>query len=202
MAAGRDGWTRLVGILKVVLPLAALGVLSTLFLFSERFDPEQALPYAEVDVEARLKEPRMTAPTYAGVTRDGASILVRAAEARPAQEGVQGQSAMDVAGQVTTPDGVVTELVADRADLPPDGGVVTFSGNVVVLHQTGYRVVTERLVASLSETDIRSEVPVTADGPVGRITADGMRLTQEAAGDDGYLLVFNGNVKLLYQPPR
>lgn len=201
-AAGGDGWSRLVSLLKVVLPLAALGALSTLFLLSDRINPEDALPFAEVDVEERLREPRMTRPAYAGVTEDGSAIEVTAAEARPAQEGVKGQSALDVLGVLTTPDGVVTQLVADAADLPLDQSEVVFTGNVVLDHETGYRVRSAAMTASLQRTDVRSDVPVVADGPVGQITADAMRLTQDGAGGGGYLLVFNGNVKLIYQPPK
>ena len=201
-ATGGDGWSRLVALLKVVLPLMALAALSTLFLLSDRIDPETALPFAEVDVEDRLREPRMTAPTYAGVTEDGSSIEVTAAEARPAQDGVKGQSALDVTGILTTPDGVVTNLVSDAAELPLDQSEVVFTGNVVLDHETGYRVRTEEMTANLQRTDVRSDVPVVADGPIGQITADTMRLTQDGAGEGGYLLVFNGNVKLIYQPPK
>ncbi|PLL14796.1 LPS export ABC transporter periplasmic protein LptC [Tabrizicola sp. TH137] len=201
-SAGGDGWSRLVGLLKVVLPLAALGALSTLFLLSDRINPEDALPFAEVDVEERLREPRMTRPAYAGMTEDGSAIEVTAGEARPAQEGVKGQSAADVTGVMTTPDGVVTHLVADAANLPQDQSEVVFTGNVVLDHETGYRVRTEEMIANLQRTDVRSDLPVVADGPVGQITADRMRLTQDGAGGGGYLLVFNGNVKLIYQPPK
>ncbi|MGB3251218.1 MAG: hypothetical protein WBB13_18855, partial [Tabrizicola sp.] len=69
-----DRHTRLVGWLKVALPLTALAILSTLFLVARRIDPEAALPYAEVDVEDLAREPRMTAPTYAGTTEDGAAL--------------------------------------------------------------------------------------------------------------------------------
>ncbi|EKD61465.1 MAG: hypothetical protein ACD_54C00224G0006, partial [uncultured bacterium] len=42
---------------------------------------------------------------------------------------------------------------------------------------------------------------VSAQGPVGQLTADHMLLSQQ--GDAGpYLLVFNGKVRLLYQPQR
>lgn len=201
-AAGGDGWSRLVSLLKVVLPLAALGALSTLFLLSDRINPEDALPFAEVDVEERLREPRMTRPAYAGITEDGSAIEVTAGEARPAQEGGTGPSAVDVKGVMTTPDGVVTRLVADAADLPSDQSEVTFRGHVVLDHQTGYRVRSDAMTASLQRTDVRSDAPVVADGPVGQITADQMRLTQDGAGGGGYLLVFNGNVKLIYQPPK
>ena len=80
--ARRDRHSRVVGWLKVALPLAALAILSTLFLLSDRIDPEDALPYAEVDVEDLAREPRMTAPTYAGMTTDGAALTLTATEAQ------------------------------------------------------------------------------------------------------------------------
>ena len=46
MATG-DSYSRLVQIGKIVLPLVALGILSTLFLFSGEVDPEAAIPFAE-----------------------------------------------------------------------------------------------------------------------------------------------------------
>ena len=144
----------------------------------------------------------MTRPAYAGITEDGSAIEVTAGEARPAQEGGTGPSAVDVTGVMTTPDGVVTRLVADAADLPSDQSEVTFRGHVILDHQTGYRVRSDAMTASLQRTDVRSDAPVVADGPVGQITADQMRLTQDGAGGGGYLLVFNGNVKLIYQPPK
>ena len=75
-----DRHTRLVGWLKVILPLTALAILSTLFLVARRVDPEAALPYAEVDVEDLAREPRMTAPTYAGTTEDGAALTLSASD--------------------------------------------------------------------------------------------------------------------------
>jgi lipopolysaccharide export system protein LptC len=75
--------SRVVAWLKIILPLTALGILSTLFLFSRTIDPSDAIPYATVDVEERAREPRVTAPAYAGVTSDGARLSMTAAEARP-----------------------------------------------------------------------------------------------------------------------
>ena len=40
---------------------------------------------------------------------------------------------------------------------------------------------------------------LTANGPAGNLRADQMHLT---LGDKGYLLVFNGGVRLIYQPPN
>ncbi len=54
------------------MPLAALAILSTLFLVARTIDPSDAIKFTDLDVEDRLRDPRMTAPTYAGVTSDGA----------------------------------------------------------------------------------------------------------------------------------
>ena len=81
--------TRTVRWLRVLLPLLALAMLSTLFLFSRGSDGESQIPYADVDAEAMARDPRLVAPEYAGVTPDGAQLTLRATEAAPARAGCQ-----------------------------------------------------------------------------------------------------------------
>ena len=200
--AALDGWSRLVAALKVLLPLTALAILSMLFLISNRINPDDALPYAQVDVEERLREPRMTAPTYAGTTSDGAALEVTAEEARPAAEGTTGAKATGVLGRLTTPDGQQTELRAANAQMALNGGEITFSGDVQLNHSSGYRVTSDNMSAQLDQTNVQSRTPVVAEGPGGRITAQSMQLSQAQGGSKSYLLVFNGAVKLVYQPPK
>ncbi|MDZ4087667.1 MAG: LPS export ABC transporter periplasmic protein LptC [Tabrizicola sp.] len=194
-----DRHTRVVGWLKVVLPLAALAILSTLFLVARRIDPEAALPYAEVDVEDLAREPRMTAPTYAGTTEDGSALTLSADEARPAAEGQSAQAAglrLDLA----TPDGGRTELVAAEARMDDTTRQMVLSGGVTLTTSTGYRLETAEIVAKLDRTGLESRVPVTATGPAGEITADSMVLGQDNRTPGAYVLVFNGSVRLVYQP--
>ena len=66
--------TRVVRWLRVLLPLAALAMLSTLFLFSRGGDSESQIPYADVDAQAMARDPRLVSPEYAGVTDDGAAL--------------------------------------------------------------------------------------------------------------------------------
>lgn len=197
--ARADRHTRVVGWLKVVLPLTALAILSTLFLVARRIDPEAALPYAEVDVEDLAREPRMTAPTYAGTTEDGASVTLTADEARPAAEGQPAQAAglrLDLA----TPDGATTELLAADARMDDTGQHVLLSGGVTLSTSTGYRLETPEVVAKLDRTGLESRGEVTATGPAGEIRADGMVLSQDNRTPGAYVLVFKGGVRLVYQP--
>lgn len=202
MAARRafDGWSRTVGWLKVALPLTALGLLSTLFLVSNRIDPEAAIPYATVDVEARMREPRLTKPAYAGTTADGSALTMQAEEARPALTPGAPSTATKITASLTTPDGKRTDLRADDALLDADANLLNLKGNVIVTNSTGYRVVTEAMQANLAKTELASQAPVKATGPAGQITADAMTLTGEGSPERPYLLVFKGSVKLVYQP--
>jgi lipopolysaccharide export system protein LptC len=194
-----DTHTRVVGWLKVALPLAALAILSTLFLVARRIDPEAALPYAEVDVRDLAREPRMTAPTYAGTTSDGAALTLSADEARPASD----ESSAAAAGlrlDLATPDGGRTELVAAQARMDDTARQVVLSGGVVLTTSTGYRLETAEITAKLDRTGLESRSAVKAVGPAGEITADGMSLSQDNRTPGDYVLVFKGSVRLIYQP--
>jgi lipopolysaccharide export system protein LptC len=195
-----DIHSRLIGWLKIVLPLLALAILSTLFLVARTVDPDDAIPYAEVDVEDRLREPRITAPTYAGLTADGAALTFTAAEARPETATGAGASASALVGVLETPDGARTDLIAAIGRVDTAARQVVLSGGVTVTTSSGWQVQSETLIAAMDSTNITAPSFVTASGPAGTVTADAMQLTQDAQQNNGYLLVFNGAVKLIYQP--
>ena len=194
-----DRHTRLVGWLKVILPLTALAILSTLFLVARRIDPEAALPYAEVDVEDLAREPRMTAPTYAGTTEDGSALTLSASEARPAADGTPAKAA-GLRLELATPDGGQTELLAAEAVMDDATRQVLMSGGVVLTTSSGYRLETAEVAAKLDRTGLESRTPVVATGPAGEIRAESMVLSQDNRTPGAYVLVFKGGVRLIYQP--
>jgi lipopolysaccharide export system protein LptC len=194
-----DQHTRVVGWLKVALPLMALAILSTLFLVADRIDPDAALPDAEVDVETLAREPRMTAPSYAGTTTDGAALALTAEEARPA-DATGPAKAAGLRLTLETPDGGTTFLTAATAVMDRAARQVVLSGGVTVTTGTGYRLETGEVVAKLDRSGLQSRGEVTASGPAGRIRADRMTLGQDNRTPGAYLLVFNGGVRLVYMP--
>lgn len=193
-----DSHSRLVGWLKVALPLMALAILSTLFLVARKVDPDSALPYAEVDIADRVREPRMTDAAYAGVTKDGSRITVTASEARPGDG--TGASAARVAAQLATPDGAHTALTAGALQVRESAGQLLLQQGVLVATSTGYELRTEAMQLALDRTGAESLGPVEGYGPPGRITAGGMQIRPSEAGQGEYLLVFNGRVSLIYDP--
>lgn len=197
--ARADTHTRVVGWLKVALPLMALAVLSTLFLVADQIDPEDALPYAEVDVEDLAREPRMTMPSYAGITKDGAAVSLTAEEARTATDSTPAK-ALGLRLELLTPDGGRTDLTASNAVMDDAAREVVLSGGVTITTNTGYLLKTAEVVAKLDRSGLKSRGPVTAISPAGKIRADGMTLSQDIQTPDIYLLVFKGAVRLVYLP--
>lgn len=195
----RDWHTRRVVWLKVALPLVALAVLSTLFLLADRIDPDDALSTAEVDVEGLAREPRITAPTYAGTTSDGAALTL-SAEAAQLQTDTTPGTVDQLTLRLETPDGATTEVIAGQALLDSGTREVLLSGGVIATTSAGYRIETEAMVSRLDLSSLSSRTAVVASGPVGTITAGAMTLSQDATTPGAYLLVFNQGVRLVYQP--
>ncbi|TKA97307.1 hypothetical protein FAZ78_06820 [Cereibacter changlensis] len=192
--------SRLVSWLKILLPLVALVMLSTLFLVSRTIDPSDAIPYSEVDIEDRVREPRITAPTYAGITSDGAALTIDAAEVRPGAEGSSDGSALALQAELDTPDGASTRLVAERGALDQASQLLRLEGGVQISTSTGYRLTTDALSAALDVTDVQSPGALAGTTPMGQITAGSMRITQDATAAGGYVIVFGNRVRLIYEP--
>lgn len=195
--ARADWHSRLVGWLKVILPLAALALLSILFLVSRTIDPMEAVPRSP-DGGAILGEPKLTAPEFAGTTADGAALALSAREVRPGAG--SGVDASLVGAQLDTPDGASVEMQAAVATLDPTGAQFTLSGGVELVTSSRYLIRAEAVAVATDQTRLESLGPVQVDGPVGRITAGGMILTADPKREGAYLLVFKAGVKLLYQP--
>ena len=191
--------SRVVAVLKIALPLLALAILSSLFLFSRQINPEDAIPYAKVEIEDRLREPRLTDAGLSGMTADGAALTLNMAEARPGQDG--SGTATGITGRLATPDGATTDITAAAATVEQAAKRAELSGGVTLTSSLGYKVASPGFGLALDRTWAESRGPVQADSPMGKLTADHMKLDRKGQ-EGGYLLVFNGNVRLLYQPAK
>jgi len=186
--------------LKVGLPLLALAILSTLFLVSRTIDPSDAIPFAEVDVEDRIREPRLTNPTWAGVTNDGTALTIAANEARPDQGNGTNANVEALIVDLNPPDGSSARLVAARGILDSANSAFIAEGGVTVTTSTGYELQSDAMTAALDRTSLVSHTAVAGHGPVGTLTAGAMELTQKNDASGTYVLVLKNGVKLIYNP--
>ena len=200
MASG-SRYSKVVMGLKLTLPLVALGLLSTLFLFSDPPDPEQAIPYAEVDVEQLARDQRLTQPRFAGVLEDGRELTIVADAATPSFDAARTRTnaiaTENVSGRMALADGDTLTLNAANGYIDLEGQVADLSGGVIASTELGYQLVTEAILVQLVQTGLTSDTDVEITGPGIRLTAGAM----EVSGPSGGTVVsFTGGVRLLYGP--
>ncbi len=192
-----DPYSRLVGGLKLLLPLAALGILSTLFLMSHPREPQGTLRYTDGEIARIVQEQRIGRPTYAGTGARGELITLRADSALPDPDDVGRIVALALDGTILTPDGGRLDLSADRGSVDPKAQTARLTGDVRAVSGTGWRILTERLDTALDAADLDAPGGVSATGPAGTLDAGAMRLTSDGGR---HVLRFTGGVRLLYDP--
>src|SRR6056297_1068884 len=109
--------SRLVAWMKIILPLLALGLLSTLFLISRTVDPTKNIPITSIDLEQRADDLGATNPSFAGVTNRGDQISIRADQAKPDASDPEHLMARTVAAQLRLTSGTVIDITSNRAEM-------------------------------------------------------------------------------------
>lgn len=199
MAWRENFYSRLVAWLKILLPVASLGLLSTLFLLSQNIDPTVTTPFTTIDLDERAREQVITAPEFAGATAEGHLISMRAASAKPDPTHPSRAFAADLSARIDLNSGTVIKFTSAAGTVDESEDRAELTGSVVIESSTGYYVTTDHLITGMRQ--VRAETPgaVTGIGPPGRFSAGKMLLTADMDGKNTQLLFTNG-VKLIYDP--
>jgi lipopolysaccharide export system protein LptC len=196
-----DRYTRLVNWLKVLLPLTALALLSTLFLLSRAIDPETAIPFADKEIQDRLRDQVVTGPFYYGTTAEGDEIAFSADTLTTPQGEIGANTAQKVDVVMDLASGSQIKLSADIGEFDVGQDTADLLGNVNINTSTGYEITSARMIALMSRLDVRSPGPVQSVGPVGTLNAGSMVLNAPIK-DGPTQLVFTNGVKLIYIPKQ
>ncbi|TNC74251.1 LPS export ABC transporter periplasmic protein LptC [Rubellimicrobium roseum] len=186
--------TRVIAWAKVLLPLAALALLSTLFLLAREPGQPGEIPFARIEEIAR--DARIDQPRLAGVAPDGTTVVLSADRLIPLQ-GRADVYALDAPRLETGGARDVATLTAGTGEVNGPAQRLRLSGGVHVEDATGITVETAEATADLA-TGTAETGPVTATAPFGTIEAGRMALTR--GNGNGARLVFNEGVRLLYLP--
>lgn len=195
-----DSYSRLVAWLKVLLPLMALALLSTLFLLSRNISGTAAIPFAEKEIQERMRDQQVTGPIFSGATSSGDLITFTADTVRRGTDaGVT--EAENVDAQLDLASGTRVRFVADMGQLNMAAGTSALTGNVRITTSTGYDIASDRLTSSLRQLDVTSPDKVEGKGPIGQITAGSLHIS--ATGNDGPAqMIFTNGVRLVYAPQK
>ena len=193
-----DRYSRMIALLKVLLPLMALALLSTLFLLSRNIDPMASIPFAETEVNERMRDQQITGPFFSGSTEQGDQISFSAGEIGVA-DGNGRVTANDVSAQIDLSSGARLVFFADLVEVDIANDTPILSGKVLITTSTGYKINSERLVSAMTSLNIESPNKVIAEGPLGTFSAGSMRLTLSEKTESNQM-VFTNAVKLIYDP--
>jgi len=193
-----DLYSRMVALFKVLLPLAALIILSTVFLLSRSVDPTATIPFAEQDMADRMRDQQVTAPFFSGTTSKGDEIMVTASIARPGGPNSPAE-ATDLEAEITMVDGMRMTLRSDTGSVAVDKDIATFEGRVKITTTTGYVVRTDTLHTALSGITANTPGQINGTGPLGDFVAGNMQIDTKTEGGPVHMLFKNG-VKLIYTP--
>lgn len=192
-------------VLRVALPMAALVLMSMVFLLSRNVDPYEAVALADIDLASVTQDPRATGPRLSGMTDDGVALELRADAARSVSGAQAILELSHPAGilEATSPDAEwQARFSAVRGILDRQANHLTFVGDVEVTTSGGYVLQVPQLRATLDRTLVEGTGGVDGSGPAGTLQAAAFTLTQSHHAEGDYLLEFRGGVRIVYQPPR
>ena len=196
MTESTNLYSQFVGFLKIILPLAALALMSTVFLFARAPSQENAIPYAEI--EALAQEPRLSGAQLSGVTEDGSVIELTARTTRPAGDVI---SADALAAGIDTADGVRIDIRAGGGEIDNTARVARLTGLAHMQTSNGFEMEAAGFAADLETGRITSDGALEVQSPFGALTA-GQLVIETPDGASGQVMLFQNGVRLVYTPQQ
>ncbi|MDW4497998.1 hypothetical protein R5H30_08420 [Sulfitobacter sp. D35] len=195
-----DAYSRLVAWLKVMLPLAALALLSTLFLLSRVVDPTASIPFAETEIQERLRDQQITAPFFSGTTADGHELTFIADKLITPAGTVGRNEAETVEVDIDTVSGGRIVMTANHASYDLGDDMTTLTGQVIVSTSAEYDVRSDNIRSRMSRLEVVSPGPVAGLSPMGELNAGAMRITAPEGESAPEQMLFTDGVKVVYLP--
>ena len=192
-----DGYSALVAWLKTLLPIVALGLLSTIFLFSGKVDVTQSLPYAEHNIAEIIREQRITQPYFTGIASNGTEIALSAAYASPQVENAHILEITDLSVVLQSTSDRMVQVTAVRGALDSARQTAQISTDVHIAALPDFWVTTEALDMNFNQGFISATGGFQGVTALGAITAGEMHLQMTA---DDQQIVFLNDVRLVYSP--
>lgn len=202
MAVSDNSYSRLIAWLKILLPLGALAILSSLFLVSEPRTPAfTQLPPDQIGGDTAY-EPHISAPSLSGVTKNGSTYTLFAKRATPSVGSEDILTLSEFAGTLTSIGGLQIDVSAPHGIIHNLTSTAILSQGVRLITSDGYDIRTKELQADFADTVLSTPGSIRGTGPMGHFSAGQMILRQQSGGatPGSYELVFKNGVNVVYQP--
>ncbi len=201
MATGPGLHSRVVAVLKVGLPLVAVGLLASLFVVQNDDTLGGNVVFSPGDVEALGSGLRIDNPTFTGTTRSEDRFRFTAAVVEPDAAPPQRARIATLAGTLWLHNGPEVTVSAARGDLDIPTQRLDLSGQVVITTSNGYRMVTDKATVDLRAGAFVAGDEVVTTGPLGEITSGSLHVAPAAESGEARRFSFSDGVRLVYDPP-
>lgn len=188
---------RFVAVMKFALPAAAVvlaAVVVTWPYLASREDAGLRLTFARQSEEANGLVTMRNA-RYVGTDRRSRPFTISAELATQDPEAPDRVALEGIEADITLEDGAWLALSAERGRFDREGQTLALLGTVALYSDDGYELRTEDVTVSFAERRAWGGRPITGQGPLGVIEAEGFR-----AEEGGRRVRFEGPVRLTLYP--
>jgi lipopolysaccharide export system protein LptC len=183
---------------KIVLPLAAIGLLASLFLLAGGPEETERIPYSDIELDEIISGQRLASPNYQSVLADGSALSLVAERGLPDQDVPGRIRAEEIIARLTALDGLRTLLTAPKGIYDEDSGIAAATGGVRIRRSDGYVATTPGFRTQIDGRAAETLGQLIVEGPGLYLKAGLARLTQGDGGAGSEVLVFSGGIKLIY----
>jgi lipopolysaccharide export system protein LptC len=196
--AARRSYSRFVGMMKVVLPLAA-GILVLMVVIWPNLYGEKSgfrLGVARFPVGEGGGQ-RLVNARFTGVDSDNRPYVITAAAAIQPDAATEAVALERPAADISLADGTWIALTADRGRYQRTDKRLELSGTVNLFHDKGYEFNTTEAVIDLDRGTASGSAPIAGQGPFGQLRAAGFQVLERGAR-----VIFTGKAALTLYPAR
>jgi len=185
-----------VTLMRFVLPAVALALVAIVVIWPQFHSGKVRfhLKFAEVSPNA-AKTLSMVKPRFTGVDKGKRPYTVTAEKALQVAGGSPLVDLEKPVADVTLTDGTWVALRSTEGTYNQSTGTLDLRGTVSLFQDKGYEFETTRAFLDLKDGSAHGEQPVEGQGPFGRLTSQGFRISQH-----GKYVVFTGPAKLVLYP--
>jgi lipopolysaccharide export system protein LptC len=192
-----DSYSAFVVWVKTLLPILALGMLSTIFLFSGKVDVTQSLPYAKLNIAEIVREQRITKPYFSGVSYNDTEITLSAAYASSDTQNADILNITDLSIILTSEHAKTVRITAGLGTLDATKQKVTVSKDVYLTAMPDFWLKTNSLTVDLKQGVATADTMFQSVTALGTINAGNM-IVKTITNDQQ--IIFTNGVRLIYYP--
>lgn len=188
-------YSSIVGVLKIALPLVALGIIATLIVFSVVSKPNSGISIAFTKKGKEENTIVMESPRFIGTDKKNEPFEVVAIKARQNPDERSLVELTGVKGKLTLTTGLGLTVVADKGTIDTANRLLVLDGPITLTSSDGYKLTTSEARVDLQAGVLVGRRPILAVGPWGSLTASAFEADRNAR-----TVEFAGRVNIHFLP--